>query len=109
MIGQFELFERDDVGVEGVRLDDVRAGVQVLPVDRPDEVRLRQAEDVVGVLEVDRMRGEQLAAVVLFRRSAPEDQRSHCSIEQQEAALEQVVEQVAGGLSVCIHREGCWF
>ena len=44
---------RHGVRVERVRLDDVGAGLEVLPVDAADDVRTRQHEHVVVALEID--------------------------------------------------------
>ena len=49
------------VGVEGVGLDDVGAGVEVLAMDRGDDVGLGEGEQVVVALEVGRPVGEALA------------------------------------------------
>ena len=55
--------ERDRLRVERVRLDDVGARLEVLPVDPLDDRRLREDEEVVRALQVLRVIPEALAAV----------------------------------------------
>ena len=55
--------ERDRLRVERVRLDDVGARLEVLPVDPLDDRRLREDEEVVRALEVLRVVLEARAAV----------------------------------------------
>ena len=75
---ELKLGERDRIGVERVRFDDVGAGFEILLMDAADEVRLRQHHHVGGVLQQDRMIFEPLAAIVLFGRLRLEDERGRC-------------------------------
>ena len=60
-VGHVVVSERDPLGTEGVRLDEIGAGLEVLPVDGLDDVGLGQAEQVVVALEVTGPFGEPLA------------------------------------------------
>ena len=53
---------RNGVGVEGVGLDDVGAGVQIRAMDGGDDVWLGQAEQVVVALQAVRVIGKTFAA-----------------------------------------------
>ena len=88
---QPELLQRDGVGVEGVGLDDVRSGFEVLPVDRLDNVGPRQAEDIGGVLEVDPVVAKPFAPVVRLGRLEAVNERPHRPIQQQDATGDEVV------------------
>ena len=57
----------DRSGVERIRFDHVRAGFQVFPMERADEFRLGQHQQVVVAFEVAGMRGKPLPAKVRFR------------------------------------------
>ena len=60
----------DAVGVERVRLDDIRAGGQVLPVDGDHHLGLAQVQDLVVALEILRVIAEALAAEVSLLATA---------------------------------------
>ena len=75
----------DGVGIEGIGLDDVRAGFEVLRVNLLDDVRLGEVQHVVVEAQIARMMGEFLAAIVGFVQVARLDHRAHGAIEQQDA------------------------
>ncbi len=81
--------ERGRVRVERVGLDDVRARGEVLPVNRADELRLGEHEQVVRALEVDRRVGEARAAEVGFTEPVALDHRPHRAVEDQDPAVEE--------------------
>ncbi len=81
--------EGDRRGVEGVRRDQVGAGVEVLAVDRGDQVRRGDAEQVVVALHVGRPVGEPLTAVARLVRPVPLDRRAHGAVEDEDALLEE--------------------
>ena len=61
--------QADRVGVEGVRLEQVGAGGEVLAVDPGDDVGRGEDEEVVVAAQVARPVGEPLAAEVPLRRA----------------------------------------
>ena len=69
---------------ERVRLDDVRAGREVFVVNRPNDLRLREDEQVVVALQVMRVVVEAPAEVRL-RQLALLDHRLHRAIHDQDA------------------------
>jgi len=56
----------DGIGVEGVGLDDIGAGVQVGAVDAGDDAGLREAEQVVVALQAAGVVPIEVAAEVRF-------------------------------------------
>ena len=82
---------RDRLGVEGVGLDDVGARLEVLAVDLFDDARPREAEEVVGALEVARVRREALAAVRRLVQLVALDHGAHLPVEDEDASAEEVV------------------
>ena len=94
------------VGVEGVGLDDVGAGVEVLAVDRGDDVGLGEREQVVVALEVARPVGEALAAVARLGRPVALDRRAHRAVDHQDPLAEQRGE-LLGGVRADVDGQGC--
>ena len=88
--------QRDDLRVEGVRLDDVGAGLEVLEVDGADDVRLGQRQQVVVALHVGVPVGETLPAVPRLVRPVPLDRRSHGPVQDQDAFPHRGREVVGG-------------
>ena len=80
--------QRDRVGVEGVGLDEVGAGLEVLAVDAGDDVRLGEREQVVVADQVARPVREPLAAVARLVRSVPLDRRTHRTVDHEDALVE---------------------
>ena len=73
------------IGVEGVRLDDIGASLEILPMDGFNDVWLRQVERVVIEAEIFLMIGKFLAAVIGFNQAMRLNHGAHGSIEQQDA------------------------
>ena len=80
--------QRDRVGVEGVGLDEVGAGLEVLAVDAGDDVRLGEREQVVVADQVARPVREPLAAVARLVRPVPLDRRTHRTVDDEDALVE---------------------
>ena len=74
--------------VEGVGLDDVGSGRQVFSVDRADQFRSGQQQQVVVAFQVVRVRGETRAAVVGLLQAVALDHRAHRAIEDQNVLFE---------------------
>ena len=81
--------ERHRVGVERVGLDDVGAGLEVLPVDAGDDVGLRDRQQVVVADQVGRPVGEPLAAVAGLVGPVPLDGRAHGAVEDHDPLPQQ--------------------
>ena len=86
--------ERDALGVEGVGLDDVGAGLEVGVVDLADEVRLGQHEQVVVALDVAGPVGEALAAELLLLELVALHHRAHRAVDDEQPLLERGAELV---------------
>ena len=79
--------------VEGVGLDDIRAGLEILAMDAFDDVRLRDVEQVVEALEVlpapvrepRAAKGRLLQPVLL-------DHRAHRTVQDDDAFAQQTFE-----------------
>lgn len=63
-----------------------------------DQRRLGQAENIGGILEVDRMRGKPRPAIVRLLQVLGEQQCPHRPIQDQDAAGEKVVEEFKSGI-----------
>jgi hypothetical protein len=87
---------RDDLGVERVGLDQVRACLEVLAVDAADQVGLGQAQQVVVPPQVTGPVREPLAAVVRLLELVPLDHRPHGAVEDEQALLERGGELLGG-------------
>ncbi len=75
----------DAGAVEGVGLDDVSAGPQVVQMDLLDDVGASQGEQIVVALQRAGMIPEAGTAEVVFPQLVALDHRSHCPIEHQDA------------------------
>jgi len=80
---------RDRVAAEGVGLDDVAAGSEVLVVDLPDDVGAGEDQELVVALHVVPVLAKALAAVVRFAELATLDHRAHCAVEDEDATGQQ--------------------
>ena len=80
--------QRDRVGVEGVGLDDVGAGLEVLAVDAGDDLGLRQGQQVVVALHVARPVGEALTAVAGLVGPVPLDGGAHRAVDDHDPLAE---------------------
>ncbi len=103
---------RDGRGGEGVGLEDVRAGGEVLPVDLPDHVRLGEVQQVAVALDVARPVGEPVAAELLLPGREALDERAHGAVDDQDALAQGAAERLRGIRSwrlrhQCSSRAGC--
>ena len=99
--------QRDRVGIERVGLDDVRAGGEVVLVDRPDQVGLRQREQVVVADEVARVVGEALTAVARLVGTVALDRRTHRTVQHHDP-LAQDRRQGGGGIRAVLRLHWWW-
>ena len=83
--------QRDRGRVEGVGLDDVGAGREVLRVDVADQPRLREREQVVVAAQLARPVAEARAAVVLLGKPRALDHGAHGAVQQQDALAQQLL------------------
>ena len=81
LVLQVVLGEHDARAAEGVGLDDVGAGVEIVAMDLLDHIRPRQHEMLVAALEAG-------PAEVIGREVARLDGRSHGAIEDEDAFLQ---------------------
>ena len=79
----------DGRGAEGVGLDEVGTGLQVLLVDFLDDVGSGEREQLVVALHVMGMVAEALAAVVVLAQLVLLDHGAHGTVQDQDAFLEQ--------------------
>ena len=79
----------DDGRVERVRLDDVRARLEVRLVDAADDVGPRETEEVVVALEILAVIREALAAEVGLAELVALDHRAHRAVEHRNTLVEQ--------------------
>ena len=84
--------ERDGLRVEGVGLDDVRAGFEVLAVDFLDDGGLGDVEQVVEALEVLVPVGEARAAIIRLLQLVTLDHRAHRAVNDDDAFTEQALQ-----------------
>jgi hypothetical protein len=89
--------EGDRLRVERVRLDDIGACLEVLPVDPFDDRRLREDEEVVVSLEVHRVIPEPLAAMRRLVQMVALDHGAHRAVEDGDALVEKGTEASLGG------------
>jgi len=80
--------ERDAVRSKGIGFDEVGTRRGILPVDLSDDVRSREAEQVVRALQLDRVVLEAVAPEVFLLESVPLDHRAHGAVDDQDALLE---------------------
>ncbi len=78
---------------EGVRLDDVRAGLEIGVVDRSDDVGPGQREEVVVPAQVARMTGETFAAEVGLGQPVALDHRAHRAVHDEDPLSGQRAEE----------------
>ena len=79
----------DTGGAEGVGLDDVGAGGEVLPVNFGNQRGLRQREQLVVTLHVMRTAGKVCAAISRLIEFVLLDHGAHGTVHDQDAAFEQ--------------------
>ena len=91
---------RDRRRVEGVGLEDVGAGFEVLRVDLAHDVGTRERQQVVVAAEVLVEVPEPLAAELRFRELVALDHRAHGAVQHEDALLQGIEERgEAGGAS----------
>jgi len=83
----------DPLGAEGVGLDDVGPGLEILSMDRLHRVGQDQREDVGVALQRNRMVHQALATIVLFFQAQTLDHGAHGPIQDQDAAAERVFQR----------------
>jgi hypothetical protein len=99
--------QADRVGVEGVGLDEVGAGREVLAVDAGDDVGRGEDQQVVVAAQVARPVGEAVAAEVLLGEPVPLDHRAHRAVEDEDPVGEEGAELLGGvGAQVCLGHGG---
>lgn len=69
-------------------------GFEILPMNLTNHLRLRDHQHVGGVLEVNRMRLERLAAIGFLGRLIPMHHRPHRAIEDQDAVFEKIGKKI---------------
>jgi hypothetical protein len=82
--------ERDRLRVEGVGLDDVRAGLEVLAMHVVEHGGVGDRQHVARALEIARMVREALAAERCLVQPVGLDLRAHRAVEDEDAAGEEV-------------------
>jgi len=87
--GEVVVFLRDGRGTEGVGLDEVGAGGEVLLVDLAEHVGPREHQHLVVALQVLVVVLEALAAVVGLGELVALDHRAHRAVEDGDAVLQQ--------------------
>jgi hypothetical protein len=92
--------QRDDLGIEGIGLDQVGAGGQVLSVDLQDHLRPGQHQQVVVALQILVPAGEARTAVIGLLQLVALDHRAHGPVDDEDAFAQQRVEAVEGGVQI---------
>jgi hypothetical protein len=84
---------RDAGGIEGVGLDDVGTGIEILRMDAGDDPRLREREQVVvaGLLAMVVL--EAITVVVMLFQAVALDHGAHGTVKYQDAPGELVSEK----------------
>ncbi len=102
--GEKKIVLADGGGAEGVGLDDVGAGRQILGVDFFNHLRMGELEEFEVALEMfGRMMGEARAAVLFLGEFVALHHRAHGAVEDDDALAEELGERVKGG---GVHGEG---
>ena len=103
---QLVIRHRDRGGIKGVGLNDVRARVEVLPMDVLNDGRLRDIQHIVTLAQIPRMVCEFLAAVVGFLQLMGLNHCAHGAVDDYNAALQRFDERVVTGTSFVHSEEG---
>ena len=77
-------------GIEGIGLDEVRAGLQIGGVNLADDRRLGQRQQIVVALEIAGPVAEAFAPVVGFLQAVALDHGAHRAVQDQDAAGQEV-------------------
>ena len=83
--------------VEGVGLDDVCTGIEILLMDLTDDLRLGQRQQVVVAFDIVGKVLESLAAIGRLVQFVVLDHRTHRAVENQDAAFEQFRQLLGAG------------
>mmetsp|Transcript_36612 Transcript_36612/g.84976 ORF Transcript_36612/g.84976 Transcript_36612/m.84976 type:complete len:483 (-) Transcript_36612:1085-2533(-) len=102
-LGQVVVFLRNRGGAEGVGLDQVSAGGEVLLVDLADDIGPREQQQLVVALQVLGVVLEALAAVVGLGQLVALDHRAHRAVEHGDALLEQGRQALGAGVGDGLH------
>ena len=87
---------------EGVRRRNVCSGGEVVVVDRGDDLRLREVQEIGIPADVARMGCEPLAAVLLLRELTPVDEHAPRPVEHEDPLGEKLSELVASVLHASV-------
>src|SRR5262249_48558648 len=85
-------FELDGIGDEAIGLDDIRAGLEIGPVNLLDNLGLSHAENVVAPQEVVRMVAKALAAKVGLLEIMAHEHRTHGTVEDHDPLRQDLLE-----------------
>ena len=91
------ILQRDRGCVEGVGLDQIGTGFQVVAMDFFDDLGAGEAEEIVASFERERMVPEQAAPIVRFIQAVALDHGAHGAVEDQDSILEDPVKFFLGG------------
>jgi len=90
-----EIVKSDGGAAEGIRLDDVRAGFEITPVDFVDEIGFREEKDLEAALEVFALPIlEPVAAVTSLAQLVLLNHRAHGPVERDDALAHQRFERM---------------
>ena len=78
----------NSIGVEGIGLQDIRSGGQVLLMDPANDLRLRQAEQVIVALEVPVPIAESLPPIGCLIQLMALDHRPHGPVQDEDTLLD---------------------
>src|SRR5207253_11307015 len=78
------------VGAERIRLNDVGAGFQILPVNLFHDLRLRETQQVEATAQLAPMAAEGRAAIIILVELVAVNGRTHRPIEDEDALREQL-------------------
>ncbi len=83
----------NSIRVEGIGLDDVRAGFQVLPLDGLHDARLRDVQHVEVSAQVARMIHKLRAAKRRFLQLLRLDHRAHGAVQNDDPLLQEIFQR----------------
>ena len=87
LFGEIKICQANRASVEGVGLDDVRAGFEILAVNANDCIRICQPENVGAVFKVLAPVCEALSSDLFLSQFKPIDHRTHRSVEDQDLLI----------------------
>jgi hypothetical protein len=97
------IFLAGEVGIEGVGLDEIGAGFQILAADVADDFRLGQGEKIVVALQFRRMIAEAGTPKIILAQLEALDHHAPGAVEQQEALLRFLFHPGDAGVAVETH------